>query len=651
MNLIDNPIFFSLYLICLFIYTNQPLIVLAATYVTDDTTLPNEQAERPCNGTDLDIRNYDGSCNNLNHSNWGTPNRIYWRGSFPAYYKDGVTGEPVLKIDARMISNMLSDSGQDPVFSGSPMSDDIISTTRKSMFEVFFGQFINHDLEDAANQNSPKFMIGDITNDKVYGNASLFNPTKSTYMLMSLSWGRVMDSTLNPVSFGNSFLDLSTIYGTDNDTAYKLRTLKDGKLVTEDFIGNGGAYNTKLNNISIKNMAPSSVKVNLPPSLLPPSIKVEDALVSGDKRCSENIQLCIIHTLWIREHNYWAENIVKETPGLKDEEIFQKARKIVIGEYQRIIFEEYIPAVLGFKMPPYSGYNDSELPDTSTHFAGAAFRYGHANIRPYNLIDGCTGEPFEPHPDLKYPDSHPNRLYFMGKSVRVPTPFQSLNFTDGQLDYTPVRILTLASGSSGNGYDNMIVSMLREPAAEFGLIYSSTLRNMPGCNDMAAMDIARGRLLGLSDYDTYRAVYHPEGSVYVNSNCNRTSEQDSEDCFNVITNNRTSAKKLQQIYGKVNKVDAIVGMFAESKGATTPLPPTITGIIREEYLRKRSSDRFWYEGSKYTSDEIALIKTATMRDIIMRNTGIQDVQPNPFKSPGSSDSLANIKNCGSSLES
>ncbi|RIB15712.1 hypothetical protein C2G38_2191776 [Gigaspora rosea] len=54
---------------------------------------------------------------------------------------------------------------------------------------------------------------------------------------------------------------------------------------------------------------------------------------------------------------------------------------------------------------------------------------------------------------------------------------------------------------------------------------------------------------------------------------------------------------------------------------------------------------------KYTSDEIALIKTATMRDIIMRNTGIQDVQPNPFKSPSSKDSLANIKDCGSSLES
>ncbi|CAG8518182.1 9132_t:CDS:2 [Dentiscutata heterogama] len=650
MALIDKPIFLSLYLIYLFIYTNHPLIVHAQSYANGPGTLPDVPALRTCNGIELDIRNYDGTCNNLNYSNWGTLNRIYDRGSFPAIYKESITGEPAIKIDARMISNMLSDSGQEPVFSGSPLTDDTLSSTRKSMFEVFFGQFVNHDLEDAALQAIPRFMIGNVTNDKVFSNAarSLFNPSQTPYMTSSLSWGRIINSTLYPVNFANSYLDLSTIYGKDNDTAYKLRTLKDGKLITENFIGNGGAYNTALNNLTIENVPPSSGKVNITPSLLPPTINTDDALVSGDARCSENIQLCIMHTLWIREHNYWVDKIAKEKPELKnDEEIFQYARKMTIGEYQKVIFEEYLPAALGVKMPSYSGYNDSLSADTSIHFAGVAFRYGHSNVRPYDLIDGCTGEPFDPHPDFKFPDSHSNRIYFMGKSVRIPSPYQGLNFTDGLLDYTPVRILTLASGSSGKGLDNIIISMLRAPSKEFGLIFSSTLRNMPGVNDMAAMDIARGRLLGLPDYDTFRSVYHPAGSVYNNQNCNRSSEQDSVECFNVIVNNMTIAKNLQQIYGKANKIDSIIGLFAESKGQTTPLPPTISAMIKEEFLRKRSADRFWYEGSKYTSDEIELIKNTTMRDIIMRNTDIQDVQANPFKSPGSKDSLANIKNCDS----
>ncbi|CAG8543808.1 2373_t:CDS:2, partial [Dentiscutata erythropus] len=631
MALIDKHIFLSLYLIYLFIY--HPLIVHAQSYANGPGALPDVPALRTCNGTDLDIRNYDGTCNNLKYSNWGADNRIYDRGSFPAVYKDSLTGEPVIKIDARMISNMLSDSGQEPVFSGSPLTDDILSSTRKSMFEVIFGQFVNHDLEDAATQIIPRYVIGNVTNDKVFSNAarSLFNPSQTPNMISTLSWGRIINSTLYPVNFGNSYLDLSTIYGKDNDTAHKLRTLKDGKLITENFIGNGGAYNTALNNLTVENVPPSSGRVNITPSLLPPTINIDDALVSGDARCSENIQLCIIHTIWIREHNYWADKIAKEKPELKnDEEIFQYARKMTIGEYQNVIFEEYLPAALGVKMPTYSGYNDSLLADTSIHFAGVAFRYGHSNVRPYNLIDGCTGEPFDPHPDFKFPDSNLHRLYFMGKSVRVPTPYLGLNFTDGSLDYTPV---------SGNGVDNIIVSMLRAPSKEFGLIFSTTLRNMPGVLDLAAIDIARGRLLGLPDYDTFRSVYHPAGSVYNNQSCNRTSEQDSVDCFNVVTNNLTIAKNLQQIYDKVNRIDPIIGMFAESKGKTTPLPPTISAIIKEEFIRKRSADRFWFEGSKYTSDEIELIKTTTMRDIIMRNTNIQDVQINPFKSPGSKDSL------------
>ncbi|CAG8604116.1 22935_t:CDS:2, partial [Dentiscutata erythropus] len=51
-------------------------------------------------------------------------------------------------------------------------------------------------------------------------------------------------------------------------------------------------------------------------------------------------------------------------------------------------------------------------------------------------------------------------------------------------------------------------------------------------------------------------------------------------------------------------------------------------------LRKRNAN----EGSKYTSDEIEVIKNA-MRDIIMRNTDIQNVKTNPFKSQSYKDSL------------
>ncbi|CAG8505523.1 10733_t:CDS:1, partial [Cetraspora pellucida] len=39
---------------------------------------------------------------------------------------------------------------------------------------------------------------------------------------------------------------------------------------------------------------------------------------------------------------------------------------------------------------------------------------------------------------------------------------------------------------------------------------------------MAAMDIAQGHLLGLSDYDTFCAAYHSVESVYNNPNHTRS---------------------------------------------------------------------------------------------------------------------------------
>ncbi|KAF0374323.1 Peroxidase [Gigaspora margarita] len=630
-----------------FIIINQQLPV-HSQYVSGNQSdvVPDLPTLKTCTVNDTKWRMFDGSCNNIENSNWGVPFSIFDRGDFQPYYKDNYTGQAWSKIDVRMISNILSDSGQKPVFSGSPLDEDLLSTTRKSIFEIFFGQFVNHDMEDAALATvSLGIAIANITDDPVLNSHpnNPFNPIQNPLLPISLSLGRVINGTLYPVNAGNSYLDLSAIYGVGDD-ANNLRTNQNGTLYLETYFGNGGAYNKNLTNVTAERMAPSPGKTGVYPNLSPPAIKATDAMVSGDTRCSENIQLCIVTTLWIREHNRWAKVILEDDPSLKDndEEIFQRARKMTIGEYQHIIFNEYLPAVLGVKMPPYPGYDPKLRPETSSHFAGAAFRYGHSNVRPYNIIDGCTGELIKLHPDFSFSDSHPNRFFFVGKSVPIPPPPGS-NFTSQQFDYTPLRMLTLASGTQGDGMDNIIASMLRETAAEFDLIITTALRNIPGGMDLFSLDIGRGRMLGLPPYDKYREVYHPEGSLYKYNECEQDSQEDSIECFNLITSNITVATGLKNIYKKVGNIDLIIGMFAEEKASSTaPLPPTMSAIILQEFLRKRSSDRFWYEGETYTDDEISVIKKTSMRDVIMRNTNVRDIQINPFKSPGKKDPLATV---------
>ena len=74
-----------------------------------------------------------------------------------------------------------------------------------------------------------------------------------------------------------------------------------------------------------------------------------------------------------------------------DEELYQEARRIVIAEYQHIIYKEWLPIVLGgdfmtsFGLWPLSkGYSDSYRDDfdprITNEFATAAFRFGHSLV-------------------------------------------------------------------------------------------------------------------------------------------------------------------------------------------------------------------------------------------------------------------------------
>lgn len=639
--------FKHLLLLCiLFIDTS---IQQGGTYDDGVTSLDDPPPIWTCNGTDLTIRSYDGTCNNLVHTNWGAPNRVYDRGFFDPYYDDNFSGSPKLNIDCRRLSNALADNGLPPTFTGNPIGDDILSSTRKSMFELFFGQLVNHDLEGAALQSStPGISIGNITNDFVFNTqpGNIWNPNGTEYMTMTLSLGRVLNSTLFPGNQANSYLDLSAVYGNNVNDGSSLRENAKGLLTLSSFVTNGGIYNTKILNTTIEKVAPSPYDVDIAPSLNDPQIQAADAMVSGDNRASENVQLAIMHTMWIREHNYQAAKILAENPKLanNDEEIFQRARKITIGEYQRIVFEEFLPSAIGYKMPPYGGYDPNVYADTTAYFAGAAFRYGHSQIRPYNIVDGCTNENITLHPDYEYPDSHPNRFYYVGRSIAVNPPPGS-NLTHEQLDYTPARMMALASGTT-TGIDNIMISMLREPAAEFDLMITTPLRHMPAIIDLFAIDIGRGRLAGLQPYNVYRSYFHPAGNLYSNPICDVNAPEDSLECFSLITTNQTVATTLQTFYGKVGLIDAIIGFFAEDKQSpTAPLPPTISNIIAEEFEKKRYGDRFWYEGNMYTEEEKTLIKSTTMKQIIERNFNVIDVQNNPFKDPGIKDTIPIVSKC------
>ena len=117
----------------------------------------------------------------------------------------------------------------------------------------------------------------------------------------------------------------------------------------------------------------------------------------GDSRANEHHTLTVMHTLWMREHNRVAELLETQHQDWNDEKLFQEARRIVIAEYQHIIYKEWLPLVLGveymrnFDLSPLSSgyvktyYNHSSLegefdPRITNEFATAGFRFGHSLI-------------------------------------------------------------------------------------------------------------------------------------------------------------------------------------------------------------------------------------------------------------------------------
>lgn len=111
-----------------------------------------------------------------------------------------------------------------------------------------------------------------------------------------------------------------------------------------------------------------------------------------------------MHTIFAREHNRISLELSRLNPHWDDERSFQEARRILTAMYQRTIYGEWLPRVLGWEAISqwglnlldsgyYSGYDPTCDVGVFNEFATAAFRFGHTLLPPaFKLLGPAYNE-------------------------------------------------------------------------------------------------------------------------------------------------------------------------------------------------------------------------------------------------------------------
>ena len=222
-----------------------------------------------------------------------------------------------------------------------------------SSMVILYGQFVDHGITTSrSDPEAPKYVIP-VPEDPsdpfhVHGIETL---EVSQHVKTTDANGCTVS-----ISFTSPKIDASNIYSYDAETASELRG-PDGTMKVVNSDANGGF---------------------LPPNSHPEGHH-ETVVFAGDHRADEHTGLLAMHTLWVREHNYWARWIKEKKPEWTSDQIYNKARQIVTAEYQRITYEEWLPALLGH---PLDERREFPVPtaEISLEFAAAAFRFGHSGV-------------------------------------------------------------------------------------------------------------------------------------------------------------------------------------------------------------------------------------------------------------------------------
>ena len=459
-------------------------------------------------------------------------------------------------------------------------------------YSQFFAQFVTHDMVHSARAAGPPIFYD-----------GQFIPVSRTPSVE-------IDGVRQPISTDTPTLDLGLVYGRDEASTQLLREVvidENGNQVAGGKLLAGGAGDVLPSYFEVAAATGMSVEdvqatlgttfLNLPPEAL------GSQAATGDERANQTTSLTAHHTIWFRNHNYHAENLRAENPEWSEEQVYQAARALNEAEYQKVIYDEYLPKLLGEDaLSEYSGYKADVDPSIINEWTTVAFRFGHDQTSEGQLLITETGEvSFVPLPIS-------SQIANFGQNI--DTDEQLGDWTRGQLAQFSQEI----DGRIGPGLRNALFGVPASADDPTATAEEFLQLNLP------LLDIHRGRDHGVSDYNQLRSELGLEtySSLEEFAHANHLSQERLD--------------QLNAVYSDISELDSIVGGLLEKDVPGGQFGEMFTVLNVMQFEATRDGDEFFYKNRFKDSPEVLeQIEQSSMSEILVRVGAVDQAPEDAFQ--------------------
>lgn len=466
----------------------------------------------------------------------------------PSEFKDRDSSRVDLtkQLSARTISNRLS-----------KQMESVPDPRMLNQFTVYVGEFLEHGLL-LYPENSDESLNITIPHDDSRSSSQPTIPYFRT-LRRKLEYNPAVE---RPINGATSVVDLGAVYGFDKRRSSALRTGFDGLLATDDGFLTG-------------ERRPDNLPLPRPTYFF-----------AGDIRANLNPVLTALHTIFVREHNELAREVKKALVDANDEKIFQEARRINGAQWQKIVFEEWYPAISGGTLSKYDTFDNAVDPTLSSAF-GVAMR----------VLQSMFGN--------EIPRSGVDKA----PMTSLPKEMSFFNTREQFIATGVDPFLRGVAHAVAEKKDIMVVDARRD----FLFTNNPPLEKQ---FDIVSIDIQRGRDHRIPFFRPLRTKLGRKPSTK----------------FSDITSDSNVQDALRDIYTTTGNIEALPGLLAEDLAEGSSLGPTTLGILSRGFRKMRNGDRLFYDQKGFFPRSMRMIPQVQqilkgknlLREVILRNTDIKD---------------------------